>query len=593
MKENILDDDIAYLDFNIAYDVKSEEDIDIYCTELIGLEYSDNQDIQKIRHDMTSYKILSDIFYAIWEYQNEKPFMFVLQEDYVDKAYRDSYYTYYSGKLYTHSRFSKRVILFCDTFNDRNFFDLNPKELNKKLVGSIVLRPLNIQVIGRTLLNPKYFMPSNSFVKTAEYNFTVFGKRLTVDAYPFSMQDGEVTTCAENTLVNLLDYYSTKYPDYHYLLPSEINKIALENGFERSVPSKGLAPEVISRVLCEARFSPLLYSSYKIDMEKMRRILFYYIESGLPIAVGFNDFLEAHSITVIGHGFYKKSKDSILSKTYGEFDGKSKSTTWFCDVANLVDEYYIMDDNLRPYHSVKYFSFENEQEVKQFITTEKIQLYKNDYIFSNFISENETDGIDMKKIESVIVPLSKKMYLEAADAVDIFRSLLASGKYSIKNALSNLNKEINQENLNRIKKVICLETLGNKDYPVIIRVYLASARGYTRFKDETLSDIYKGFYNSVVYPKFIWVCELSTIETFNNNKIIGEIVLDATATPLQPLDSVILVNYPYQIYLRKPNDSNGYLNDQKKGYNFEQFVYVKEWQLLKPYYSLDPPNKKK
>lgn len=593
MKENILDDDIAYLDFNIAYDVKSEEDIDIYCTELIGLEYSDNQDIQKIRHDMTSYKILSDVFYAIWEYQNEKPFMFVLQEDYVDKAYRDSYYTYYSGKLYTHSRFSKRVILFCDTFNDRNFFDLNPKELNKKLVGSIVLRPLNIQVIGRTLLNPKYFMPSNSFVKTAEYNFTVFGKRLTVDAYPFSMQDGEVTTCAENTLVNLLDYYSTKYPDYHYLLPSEINKIALENGFERSVPSKGLAPEVISRVLCEARFSPLLYSSYKIDMEKMRRILFYYIESGLPIAVGFNDFLEAHSITVIGHGFYKKSKDSILSKTYGEFDGKSKSTTWFCDVANLVDEYYIMDDNLRPYHSVKYFSFENEQEVKQFITTEKIQLYKNDYIFSNFISENETDGIDMKKIESVIVPLSKKMYLEAADAVDIFRSLLASGKYSIKNALSNLNKEINQENLNRIKKVICLETLGNKDYPVIIRVYLASARGYTRFKDETLSDIYKVFYNSVVYPKFIWVCELSTIETFNNNKIIGEIVLDATATPLQPLDSVILVNYPYQIYIRNPEDSNGYLNDQIEHYDSEQFVYVEDWQLFEPYYSLDRPNTKK
>ena len=582
MDENILD-------FNIAYNVESEEDIGIYCTELIGLEYSDEEDIQKIRNDMTSYKILFDIFYAIWRYQNEKPFMFVLQEDYVDKAYRDSYYTYYSGKLYTHSRFSKRVILFCDTFNDRNFFDLNPKELNKKLVGSIVLRPLNIQVIGRTLLNPKYFMPSNSFVKTAEYNFTVFGKRLTVDAYPFSMQDGEVTTCAENTLVNLLDYYSTKYPDYHYLLPSEINKIALENGFERSVPSKGLAPEVISRVLCEARFSPLLYSSYKIDMEKMRRILFYYIESGLPIAVGFNDFLEAHSITVIGHGFYKKNKDFILSKTYGEFDGKSKSTTWFCDVANLVDEYYIMDDNLSPYHSVKYFSFENEQEVKQFITTEKIELYKNDYIFSNFISENKTDGIDMKKIESVIVPLSKKMYLEAADAVDIFRSLLASGKYSIKNALSNLNPK----NLNRIKQEICLEMLGKKDYPVIIRVYLASARGYTRFKDETLSNIYKLFYNSVVYPKFIWVCELSTIETFNNNKIIGEIILDATATPLQPLDSVILVNYPYQIYLRKPNDSNGYLNDQIKGYNFEQFVYVKDWQLLKPYYSLDPPNKKK
>ncbi len=540
---------------------------------------------------MISYRILFEIFYVIWKYQKKKPFMFILQEDYVDKAYRDSYYSYYSGKLYTHSRFSKRVILFCDTFNDRYYFDLTPEELNEKLVGSIVLRPLNIQVIGRTLLNPKYFMPESSFVKTAEYNFTVFGKRLTVNAYPFSMQDGEVTTCAENTLVNLLDYYSTKYPDYHYLLPSEINKIALENGFERSVPSKGLAPEVISRVLCEARFSPLLYSSYKIDMDKMRRILFYYIESGLPIAVGFNDFLEAHSITVIGHGFYKKDKDSILSKTYGEFDCKSKSTTWFCDVANLVDEYYIMDDNLSPYQSIKYYSFENEQEMKHFINTEKFESGKNDYIFTDFISENEIHRIDMKKIESLIVPLSKKMYLEATDAVDIFRSLLASGKFSIKNALNNLNIG----NSNRIKQEmqeIHFEKLGKKDFPVIIRVYLASTHGYTRFKDETLNNVYKVFYNSVVYPKFIWVCELSTIETFENNKIIGEIILDATASPLQPVDSVILVNYPYQIYLRKPNDSNGYLNDQTKKYNSEQFVYVKDWQLLDPYYSLDRPNKK-
>ena len=157
----------SILDFNIAYNVESEEDIDIYCTELIGLEYSDKQDIQKIRNDMTSYRILFDIFYAVWKYQKRKPFMFVLQEDYVDKAYRDSYYSYYSGKLYTHSRFSKRIIIFCDTFNDRNFFDLDSKELNKKLVGSIALRPLNIQVIGRTLLNPKYFMSDDSFIKTA------------------------------------------------------------------------------------------------------------------------------------------------------------------------------------------------------------------------------------------------------------------------------------------------------------------------------------------------------------------------------------------------------------------------------------------
>ena len=33
-------------------------------------------------------------------------------------------------------------------------------------------------------------------------------------------------------------------------------------------------------------------------------------------------------------------------------------------------------------------------------------------------------------------------------------------------------------------------------------------------------------------PKFIWVCEISTIELYKENKIIGEIIFDATANAL-------------------------------------------------------------
>ena len=44
-------------------------------------------------------------------------------------------------------------------------------------------------------------------------------------------------------------------------------------------------------------------------------------------------------------------------------------------------------------------------------------------------------------------------------------------------------------------------------------------------------------------PKFIWVCEISTIELYKENKIIGEIIFDATANALDRF-AFLSIHYP-------------------------------------------------
>lgn len=91
-------------------------------------------------------------------------------------------------------------------------------------------------------------------MRLAKYVVTVFGKQLEVWAFPYGMQDGETTSCAEVTILNLLDYYSQSYPEYHYLLPSEISHLVEKSSFERRMPTTGLSYELISKVFAKQDF---------------------------------------------------------------------------------------------------------------------------------------------------------------------------------------------------------------------------------------------------------------------------------------------------------------------------------------------------
>ncbi len=348
-------------------------------------------------------------FRILWESLKKiSEITFVTEEYYIDRVYRDSYYTYYSCKHFEYSRYCKRLFIFSGKIQTEygcELIDVSEHKLQNKFIGCIVVRPLETGKIGRSLLNPYYFTDvDGTYVRYATYSVTMFGKRLYVDAFPYSMQDEETTSCAEITILNLLDYFSKKYAEYKYFLPSGIIEIAIKNGYERRLPTKGLDYLLISKVFMEAGFCPVLYNADKLeDASKFKRILHYYIESGIPIAVGLEISRNAkHSIICIGHGSVDNSK--IERKQYSIPDAYDKNHhIWLIDSSDLITDYIVMDDSQKPY--------------------------------SKYAWKDETPDMPNLlggwKPEYLMVPLYKRMFLEAADAYDICTSILADNELGI------------------------------------------------------------------------------------------------------------------------------------------------------------------
>lgn len=408
-------------------------------------------------------------FKILWETLKEIPeITFVTEEYYIDRVYRDSYYTYYSCKHFEYSRYCKRLFLFLgklQTSHNAMITDIPSQELQETFIGCIVIRPLETGKIGRSLLNPYYFTKGNeTYVRHAVYDVTMFGKRLYVEAFPYSMQDEETTSCAEITILNLLDYFSKKYAEYKYFLPSEIIEIAIKNGYERRLPTKGLDYLLISKVFMEAGFYPVLYNSDKLeDASKFKRILHYYIESGMPVAIGLEINKNVkHSIICIGHGSIEAER--IEKKQYVISDEYDRTHhIWLIDSADMVTDYIVMDDNQKPYSRYKWHDGDSKN--------------------PNLLGE--------WKPEYLMVPLYKRMFLEAADAYDICTSVLADSELGI---------QINTP-----------------------------------------------------FPKFVWVCEIY-LKSDYPDLCIGEVIIDATAAPNVKLGSVIILHYPNAVFHQLPGE---------------------------------------
>lgn len=529
---------------NTFYAVSSKEEITFYVAGILDISETEYEKGNDFLRGNKSFAILEDMFYDLLDYTevyNGIPaFSFKVEENYVDRVYRDSYYFYFSGKHFCYDRFCKRIFLFANKFDNKPMSELDSKDLQSCFVGTVVIRPLLGRSVGRTLLNPKFFLLNQCcYLRMAEYNMTMYGKRLSIKAFPYSMQDGETTTCAEITILNLLDYYSRCYPEYHYLLPSDINRIAKENGYERSLPTHGLKYEMISKTFCESGFYPRLYTAEKMPKDKFRMIFHYYVESGIPLSLGVTIGVKnKHSVIVIGHGDVHDGIQQMKKKVYLCYDSRSGNSVWVCDAVDIIDKYCVMDDNKKPYMLMNCK-----------IDNEKNRLKLDDYI-----------------IETMMVPLYKKMYLEADDASDVFRGIIASREYGL--GLDDYS-------------VIDESTLGKRDNPIAIRIFMTSSRSLRKCRDEQFKENNKEveeWYATTVFPKFVWVCELSTVDQYSES-VFGEIILDATSSADAMADSLIIAHYPKRIFCRLPQD----VQQNDGNFDTNYFHEIKEWNLFKPY----------
>lgn len=439
------------------------------------------------------------------------PCTIVCEYGYVDKIYRDAFYHYFASKHNRYDRNCKRLSVFKGIISEEDFYQYeneSEERLQNSFVGTIVIRPLDVGKIGRTLLDPEKLEMESSDVRLTSFNVVVLGHQLSINAFPYSSQDTETMTCAETTVWSILEYYGTRYPEYKTVLPNEIYDELSRVSNERVWPSKGLSYEKVSDLLKTFGFSPRIYAleSYAgavnkhafDDCNEYKRVFHYYVESGIPFAVGISaDSPEkiGHSMVCIGHTCDKKPLMEIAKEV---IDGIP-----YIDSADYYDSYVMIDDNRSPYILDDYFNMD---------------FYGDAYV------------------DVFAVPLYKRILMESGDARNIVEELL---KYDE----SNFNYFYPKYN-----ELFSGDNTIDEDNPVVVRLMLTSSR---KFKSERAKNAKTkaeaAFYANISYPKFLWIAEIATHKAYENNIVYGEIILDATVavtgSDKDYENSIILIRY--------------------------------------------------
>lgn len=523
-------------------------------------------DVKELYETDSSFRIMYDLL------KGKCPLYILIEDHYVDRVYRDSFYLHYASKYKQYDRFCKRLFLFKEPLPDREFNDIPTEDLQRIFMGTVVIRPLEQGRIGRSLLNPFFFAPKDSCLRYAHYKVVLGGKELNIDAFPFSMQDTETTTCAEITIINMMDYFSRRYQNYRCALPSDIYRIIDRNGYERTLPTKGLRYSEISRVFNEMGFYPRLYFTETFtNKTQFMRNMHYYVESGIPVGVGFErvETQELHAVTCIGHA--KVNVDIETIRTVANLrsisnDYSKNVELCVVDTADLINDYIFMDDGQTPYKKYTWKSRDFGEDDSCFIS-------EDNNLTTDMIPESGVRCIELRP-KNIMVPLYKRMFLEAQDAFEVFMRNLMYPEVGIWDFIPEINGN---------------KTYGTEDNPLIVRIFLASSRHFrqVRLADMESNSAAAMLYRNVLFPKFVWVCEIYTPGGYCKDypTAIGEIVLDATASKIDA-NSVIIRHYFSNIAVC--DYENGSLFDKtvkdcsndNKG---AKFYYMDVWHEIKAY----------
>lgn len=504
------------------------------------------------------------------------PLTIIWERHYIDKMYRDAYYVYLSHLHFDIERYCQRLAVFRGEIPFETFFDFDShSKLQESCLGTIVIRPSYNRspeyTLGRTLLSPYKLKRPFRYIRTAKYKATICGQTYLIDAFPFCNQHGDVLRCAETSVWELMEYYGTRYENYSVILPSTILSWASKELPARSLPSDGLTYIQVSSLLKTFGFEPRIYervayniklgdmiseklpdptsiqeenshftenvknqklgcvsdAEYEAEKEaaqisarikeradnvenarkkaagrngELRKIplhnLFhYYVESGIALIMATCNTRENmyHSIIAIGHDERSPRKMQMENLEgeifkYGEL--------FMLDSASLYERYIVIDDNQYPYRSELFDHFSAAQNCR---------------------------------VEAFIVPLYRHILLDAESAVSIIETFYRDYHELIEDSLKQLEEE---------EELSCK---GNSiDNPVVLRYYLTTSRGFVSFRcRETVYLEEKLFYSTASFPKFIWVGEYTTAELYCKGKILGEVVVDATAPKYSGVGAII------------------------------------------------------
>ncbi len=453
----------------------------------------------------------------------------LIERGYIDKDYRDCYYNFLSRKFTNYPKENVRLHFFNDRIEkESDIWRLEEIE-NEKLktsegktgfyLGNIALKPLcygspggTFGYVGRTTINASRTEQTPFLGSFADYEVNFLGSRFKVKAFPFTGQDRDVSQCALASLWMIFRYYTEKYTNYREILPYEVSQLSVDYSEGRIIPAyRGIYLRNITEALANFGFEPLQYVKSAYEKSLFYRLLYYYIESGIPLIIIFPPVAgrdEGHAVTVFGH---LEGIEHTPCQHHSVCDSLQIRNS-----CCYTKGYIINDDNHLPYKIL----------LKKDVNAE-------DYD-TRFVSEHYR----IEDISAFVVPTHEKIFLPAEHVDDLARHILLDDSLGCN-----------------------FKTLSKKqitaDEKFVLRIFLTSSRSFKHFRlKHPIGCGLERLYIELPMPKFIWVAEISTQALFEQGKIFGEMIFDATSNKYD-LFSFMYIHYP-GILIRNDRQVIGY-----------------------------------
>jgi hypothetical protein len=410
--------------------------------------------------------------------KNLKPNVwFTLEFPYVDKHYRDTYYSFHSSKYHKIGRECIRVHLFKEQITHDDL--LNQKsDLRESYWGFFIVCPIARSILGRSLISPDAFEKNNFLCCLMKDRVSLLGNEFTVHGFPHVAQDTETHTCAESSLWSFMEYFGSKYHRYNPLLPSQIIKLLMDNSEHRVLPSEGLTETELAKCLQNNGFQCKIYKFnnplYQRPVSRpARKFVQIYIESGMPLLLKLENNHAGHAVLAIGH-----EEDNLIYDEKNHIPLQYTYHKWV-DVSSYPKKLVFIDDNMPPY-----------------------QIADISQPTAHYLNQNLKDMY----ITDVIVSLPELVFLTAEGAYDLIKKILNT-------------------------ECISLRETGEK---WITRLLLTSGHSFKNFVNKEAGKIVPSLKKALLHltmPKYIWICELYRTRNFNkdNGYCSGLLIIDATS----------------------------------------------------------------
>lgn len=283
----------------------------------------------------------------------------VFECGYVDADYQDEFAAFYAKSFKKYPQRCTRLHFFSKRIRKTTRF--NFAKYRDSYLGFMVVRPTDLQRVGRTVIRPPISDHNAEFLTChAKFETHILGTDFTVDGMPFIQQDTQVGACAQACLWMLSRLISTRF-HHRVFFPAEINLLAkAKMGLGRHFPAEnGLTLSQMLEALNGMGLSAIAYQRHSIDAysphinlafpvtetgekalpqlnfqrtAKLADIAYRYIESGLPVIFGTCD----HALVGVGHTYTHNTNATVALQRIPEFIVNNDNTGCYCKMPILT-----------------------------------------------------------------------------------------------------------------------------------------------------------------------------------------------------------------------------------------------------------------